>query len=121
MSQIIDRLNEGGTFFMYPLLLILILVFVLIAKGFLKKESAEKTIRLLKSITLFALVWGFLGHIIGMIEAFDTIGSTMKTVSTSTMAAGIKISLLVPTFGSVVFLIGRLGIILLTWILPSKK
>lgn len=115
MSIFLDRLNDGGPFFMYPLLIILILVLILIVKGFLKKEFQEKTISLLKSITLFALVWGFLGHIIGMIEAFDTIESTSDVISTSTMAAGIKISLLVPTFGAFVFLVGRLGIIVFTW------
>ena len=120
MSVYLDRLNDGGPFFMYPLLIILILVLILIVKGFLKKESQEKIISLLKSITLFALVWGFLGHIIGMIGAFDAIES-MDNVSSSTMASGIKISLLVPTFGSFVFLIGRLGIIVFTWITPSKK
>ena len=114
MSEFLNRLNEGGHFFMYPLLIILILVIVLIAKGFIKKESQEKTISLLKHITLFALVWGFLGHIIGMIGAFDAIES-MDSINTSTMAAGIKISLLVPTFGSLIFLIGRLGIITFTW------
>ena len=99
---------------MYPLLVILILVLILIVKGFLQKGSVEKTISLINSITLFALVWGFLGHIIGMIGAFDAIES-IGSVSQSVMAAGIKISLLVPLFGSVVFLIGRLGIIIFTW------
>jgi len=107
-------LNEGGPLFMYPLLVILILVIVLIVKGFLKKEAAEKTIRLISSITLFALVWGFLGHIIGMIGAFDAIES-IGNVSPAVMASGIKISLIVPVFGSFIFLIGRLGIIILTW------
>jgi len=114
MSVLFDKLNDGGPFFMYPLLIILILVIILIVKGFLKKESMEKTISLISSITLFALVWGFLGHIIGMIGAFDAIES-MGSVSQEIMAAGIKVSLLVPVFGSFVFLVGRLGIIVLTW------
>ncbi len=107
-------LNDGGPIFMYPLLIILILVLILIVKGFLKKGSTTKTISLISSITLFALVWGFLGHIIGMIGAFDAIES-MGSVSQEIMAAGIKISLIVPVFGSFIFLVGRLGIIILTW------
>jgi hypothetical protein len=114
MSIFFDRLNEGGPFFMYPLLVILILVLILIVKGFLKKENMAKTISLISSITLFALVWGFLGHIIGMIGAFDAIES-VGAVSQPVFAAGIKLSLLVPVFGSFIFLIGRLGIIILTW------
>ena len=107
-------LNDGGPAFMYPLLIILILVLILIVKGFLKKGNVAKTISLVSSITLFALVWGFLGHIIGMIGAFDAIESVGE-VSAGVMAAGIKISLIVPLFGSFIFLIGRLGIIILTW------
>ncbi|MDH3323068.1 MAG: MotA/TolQ/ExbB proton channel family protein [Flavobacteriaceae bacterium] len=108
-------LNDGGPFFMYPLLAMLILVLILIVKGFLKKGDVQKTISLISSITLFALVWGFLGHIIGMIGAFDAIES-MDSVSSGVLAAGIKISLIVPVFGSFIFLVGRLGIIILTWL-----
>jgi len=115
MSQFFARLQEGGPFFMYPLLFILILVIVLIVKGFLKKDEVDKTISLISSITLFALVWGFLGHIIGMIGAFDAI-SAVGDISPSVLAAGLKISLLTTVFGSFVFLIGRLGIIILTWL-----
>lgn len=115
MTVIFDRLNEGGPFFTYPLFLIFILVLVLIAQGFLKKEGIDKTLSLISSITLFALVWGFLGSIIGMIGAFDAIEGGMD-VSTGMMAGGIKISLLSPVFGTFVFLVGRLGIIILTWL-----
>lgn len=115
MSVLFDRLNEGGAFFMYPLLLILILVIVLIVQGLLKKESSEKTIKLISSIALFALVWGFLGQLLGMIGGFDAMQS-IDDISPAVLAGGIKVSLLPPVFGSVVFLIGRLGIIVLTWI-----
>ncbi|NOQ91368.1 MAG: MotA/TolQ/ExbB proton channel family protein [Flavobacteriaceae bacterium] len=110
----LSLLNDGGPIFMYPLLVILILVLILIVKGFLKKETTTKTIKLISSITLFALVWGFLGHIIGMIGAFDAI-EAVGEVSSGVMAAGIKISLIVPVFGSFIFLVGRLGIIILIW------
>lgn len=107
-------LNDGGPAFMYPLLIILIIVLILIVKGFLNKGGVNKTISLISSFTLFALVWGFLGHIIGMIGAFDAIEAS-GGVTQPIFAAGIKISLLTATFGSVIFLIGRLGIIALTW------
>ncbi len=110
----LSLLNDGGPGFMYPLLVILILVLILIVKGFLKKETSTKTIKLISSITLFALVWGFLGHIIGMIGAFDAI-EAVGEISSGVMAAGIKISLIVPVFGSFIFLVGRLGIIVLIW------
>lgn len=114
MSQFIDKLNEGGPFFMYPLLFILILVLILIVKGFLQKGDTKKTISLIGSITLFAIVWGFLGQIIGLITAFDSI-EAVGDISPAVLAGGLKIGFLVPLFGSLIFLIGRLGIIVLIW------
>lgn len=110
-----NLLNEGGPIFMYPLLALLILVLILLAKGFSKKERVTKTIKLVSSITLFALVWGFLGQIIGLITAFDAI-QMEGDMPFGVLAGGLKISFLTPAFGSVVFLIGRLGIILLTFL-----
>lgn len=114
MSEFFDRLSEGGPFFMYPLLLILILVFILIVKGFLKKGNVEKTMSLIGSIALFAIVWGFLGQIIGLIGAFDSIEAA-GDISPGVLAGGMKVGFLPPVFGLVIFLIGRLGIIVLTW------
>ncbi len=108
------RLNEGGPFFMYPLFIILILVIILIVQGFLKRENVKKTISLISSITLFAVVWGFLGQMIGMIGAFDSI-EAVGDISPAVLAGGLKVSFLAPIFGMFIFLIGRLGIIILTW------
>ena len=47
-----------------------------------------------------------------MIEGMDAIAS-VNDVSSGVLAAGIKISLLSPSFGILVFLIARLGIIAL--------
>jgi hypothetical protein len=66
-------LNDGGPIFMYPLFIILILVLILIVKGFLQKGNIDKTMSLIGSIGLFAVVWGFLGQILGLIAAFDAI------------------------------------------------
>ena len=113
--MLFDRLNEGGPFFMYPLFFILILLIILIVKAFLQKGSVEKTISLISSIALFAIVWGFLGHIIGLISAFDAIESA-GDVSPAILAGGIKVASLAPVLGMFTFLVGRLGIIILTWI-----
>lgn len=114
MSVFLDRLNEGGAFFMYPLLFIFILVLVLIVKSFLQKGNTQNTIRLISSITLFGVVWGFTGQIIGLIAAFDTI-EDVGDISPAILAGGLKISFLAPLFGLCIFLIGRLAIIILTW------
>jgi len=113
--MLFDRLNEGGPFFMYPLFIILILLIILIVKAFLQKGSVDKTMSLISSISLFAIVWGFLGQIIGLIGAFDAIES-IGEVSPAMLAGGLKIAFLAPVFGMFAFLVGRLGIIVLTWI-----
>jgi len=99
---------------MYPLLLLLILILILIVKGFLKRGKLEKTTSLISSVALFAIVWGFLGQIIGLISAFDAIEAA-GDISPAILAGGLKISALSPAFGMFVFLVGRLGIIILTW------
>ncbi len=108
-------LNDGSPAFMYPLVLLIIANIALTVKGFLKKESVNKTIKLISSFSLFAFVWGLLGQVLGLITAFDTI-EAVGNISPAMLAAGLKISFLTPLFGFVAFLIGRVGIILLTWL-----
>jgi hypothetical protein len=108
--MILDRLNEGGSLFMYTLLFVLIICSVLIIKEFLKPAQKSKTLEILKSLSLFALVWGFLGLMIGLIVAFDAI-SFDGEINPGILAGGLKVGLLSPTFGAFTFLVIRLGII----------
>ena len=86
-------LSDGGPTFMYPTLILLIICIALIIKGLLKGDADNKLQKLISSISLFALVWGFLGHFIGMIGGMDAISSA-NDISSGVLAAGIKISLL---------------------------
>lgn len=99
---------------MVPILILLILIIVLIVKGFIDQDK-QKTIKLLSSLGLFTLVWGLLGQTIGLIEAFDAI-QVAGGVSVPVMAGGLKISLLTTTFGFITFLVSRLGVIVLVWV-----
>lgn len=105
-------LNEGGPVFMYPMLLLLFCCVGLIVYAFLKGDENDKLQKLVSSISLFALVWGVLGNLIGLITAFEHI-STNGAVSYEILAGGLKIGLLSPVFGLIVFLIARIGIIAL--------
>ena len=107
---IINFLHDGGSIFMYPLLFILIICIILIIKAFLKSTENEKVILLIKHISLFALVFGFFGFMMGMIEAFDAI-SRATGISAGVLAGGLKVGLLCPSFGMLVFLVARLGLI----------
>ena len=117
-SEFFKRLNEGQPFFMYPNLLVLLTIVGLLIWAFLRSENKSKTITLIKHLSLFALVWGFLGQMIGLIGAFDAI-QAVGPVSTQMLAGGLKFSALSPTFGMVIFVIARLGLITLT--LLEKK
>ncbi|MFY0603153.1 MAG: MotA/TolQ/ExbB proton channel family protein [Flavobacteriaceae bacterium] len=105
-----NLLSDGGPLFMYPLVILLIICIALLIKAFIKGDPDSSTRKLVGSISLFALVWGFLGHLIGLIGALDAI-SIASDISNGVLAAGLKIALLSPTFGMVVFLIARAGMI----------
>ncbi|SFS58965.1 MotA/TolQ/ExbB proton channel family protein [Lutibacter maritimus] len=111
-NPFIARLNEGGPLFMYTTLFLLIVILALLITGFVKPTTREKIITLVSSISLFALVWGFLGQMIGLIEAFDAI-QAMGDISPALLAGGLKVAILSPLFGMFVFLIARVGIIIL--------
>jgi len=114
-NPFIARLNEGGPLFMYTTLTILIVIIALLIRGFLKKEARPKTITLVSSISLFVLVWGFLGQMLGLISAFDAVQAA-GDISPSLLAGGLKVAILSPLFGMIVFLIARIGIIILNLI-----
>lgn len=111
--MILERINEGGPFFMMPILVILLLIIFLFVRGVIKKDANSKTIRLISSISLFVLVWGFLGQAIGLIGAFDAIES-IGNISSEVLSTGLKISFLPLVFGMFTFLIARVAIIILT-------
>ncbi len=108
-----NLLNDGGPMFMYPMLLMLILCIALIVKVFLKGDENQKTAFLIKHISLFALAFGFLGFMLGMIQAFDVM-AIATDIHPAVLAGGLKIGLLSPTFGIFIFLVSRLGLIGLT-------
>ena len=113
-NPFIARLNEGGPFFMYPTLFILMVIIALLIRGFIKPNTRDKTVTLVSSISLFVLVWGFSGQMVGFISAFDAV-QVAGDVSPAALAGGLKVAILSPLFGMIVFLIARIGIIILTW------
>lgn len=103
-------LQDGGYPFMIPILILLFVLVFLIIKGL--KNNSEKNLKLLKAISLFVLVYGFLGFTMGLIEALDAI-ARIGDIAPQIIAGGFKLGILPPTFGMFVFLVGRAGVILL--------
>lgn len=105
-----NLLTEGGPVFMYTTLVLLIICIALISKGLLKGDENGQLQKLISSVSLFVLAWGFFGHLMGLISAMDAIEGA-NDISHEVLAGGIKVGLLSPTFGIFVFLVARLGII----------
>ena len=99
---------------MIPLVLILLLILFLFAKYVLKGGSLNKTKELVSSLSLFALVWGVLGQVVGLISGFEFMEAE-GAISPSILAGGLKVSFITVAFGLIIYLIARLGIIFLTW------
>ena len=114
MTQIGNRIMEGGPIFMIPLLLIILGLIILFILGLLGKLKNEKALQLIGHLSLFGMVWGFLGSILGLIQAFDYISSIDDGVSQSLMANGLKITLITSLTGVIAFLIGRAAMFVLT-------
>jgi hypothetical protein len=103
---------EGGPIFMVPLLILLVVIVILFVKGL--KDNSEKTHKLINSLALFSFVFGVLGFVIGFLGALEDI-SKANDIAPQVLAGGFKVGLLSPTFGMVIFLIGKLFSIALTW------
>jgi|TARA_R110002012_G_scaffold321121_2_gene547495 polyferredoxin len=109
----LNILVEGGLVFMLPLVAMIFIIIILLILAMTKNQFQSKYAKLISHISLFALVWGFLGSVIGLIQAFDAI-QTVGDVSSGMMAGGLKVALITTLFGAVSFLIGRFSIILIT-------
>ncbi|MDX9697526.1 MAG: MotA/TolQ/ExbB proton channel family protein [Bacteroidales bacterium] len=120
MTQLINKFNEGGPFFTYPVLIILIVILVLFIKGLMDKTDNSKTISLLSSFGWFAIAWAFLGRTFGLVVAFDNI-SAHGELTVNLLAEGLKMALINPILGIFVFIIARAGIITLTLVKKETK
>jgi hypothetical protein len=107
-------LIEGGLFFMFPLLVLLIFILTICTIAIIKKKNVKRIISLINTVGVFAMVWGFLGQIIGFLGAFEAI-EMAGDISPQVMAAGLRISFYAPIFGIIIFLISKIEIFILTW------
>ena len=119
MNAIVSKLNDGGPFFTYPMVVMLIIILVFFIRGLLSRGDNEKTVKLLISFGWFTLAWAFLGHTIGLITAFDSIG-VHGELAPKYLAGGLKIALLNLLMGAILFLVARLSIIVLLFVQKKR-
>ncbi len=112
MNSIIGKFIDGGPVFTIVIFICLILVLALFAAAFMNKAHHEKFMSLMKHIGWFAVAWGFMGRTFGLIHAFDQVEAAGE-LTPHLLAHGLKMALVDPMFGIFVFVIARLGIIIL--------
>ncbi|KJD33170.1 membrane protein [Tamlana nanhaiensis] len=119
----LQRFYEGGPLFMSLILICLLLSILFIVLGFINlkknKDASKKYLRLTIDSSLLGLVLGFLGSVIGLIMAFDSV-EAMGSPSPEVFAGGLKISLLTATFGLFSFVVSRFGILILRWFIKEE-
>jgi flagellar motor component MotA len=118
---------EGGALFMGTLTIILILMLAWTVYHFIQvmmkkvvdlSKAKEKLIHI-KTIGTFALVFGILGQLIGLMSAFDAI-QQMGGVSPALLMGGLKVSLIPTLYGIFIFLMSLL-LWFITDLVISKK
>ena len=118
IEQIIIKLNEGSPFFTYPMVVVLMVIIGLFIRGLLQKGHNQKIVSLLISIGWFSVAWAFLGHTMGLITAFDSVGAHGE-LAPKYVAGGLKIALINLVGGALLLLVSRLSIIIL--VIVQKK
>jgi biopolymer transport protein ExbB/TolQ len=81
----------------------------------LSQEICYRKISYIKSVGLFALIFGILGQMIGLYSAFAAI-EQMGGVSPAMLAGGLKVSSITTIYGLVIYVIA-----LLIWFLFSLR
>lgn len=114
MVLFIHYFNDGGSYIMYPILILLVVISALFVKALIAKGDFSKTKSLIASIGWFAIAWGYLGRTIGFIQAFDNIEASGE-ITPQMLSGGLKMALLGPLAGIIVFIVARLFMIILAW------
>jgi len=115
------RFQEGGFFIMMLILIVGVLGTILLVRGIYfvrnKNPGIMKTIVLINSLGLFALVLGVFGQLLKLIETLDYLSSFDDTTPRD-FADGLKVTMLPTLFGAFIFLSTRFYTILLNIIKP---
>lgn len=98
----------GGMLFMSILSILLLVVFILSGRYMMKADKLPGDISLIRSVGLFAAIFGVLGQLIGLFSAFQAI-EQMGSVSPAMLAGGLKVSSITTIYGLIIYLVA-LGI-----------
>ncbi len=118
LKQTIIKLNEGGPFFTYPILILLLVAILLFLWALKDIPNNHKKMAILKQLGWLSIAWGVLGRTFGLIVAFDTLRE-YNELTPQLLGDGLKMALLSPMLGITSFIAIRLFIAIL--IIFSRK
>lgn len=94
----------GGPLFMGILTIIFLVVIALSVKYMTSKEKTEASLNMIKSVGLFAAIFGLLGQLIGLYDAMKFIEQAGQ-IAPGMLAGGFKVSMITTMYGLVIYII----------------
>ena len=123
-NVLIERFVEGGLSGMTLILLCLLLAAYFTYKALtnLNGEHTKflKYIKLINQVVLLGLVISFADSLMGLIQGFDALEASGGE-EPAIIAAGLKITLLSPLFGLIVFILGHISTFVLSWMRKEES
>ncbi|MDR7130604.1 hypothetical protein J2X69_002960 [Algoriphagus sp. 4150] len=118
IGTLTERFVEGGLNGMLLILASLLLAIFFTVKAFasLKRDAATflKYKKMINQVVLLGLVISFANSLFGLIQGFDALEAS-GAADPGIIAGGLKITLLSPLFGLLVFILGHTATFVLSW------
>ena len=89
------------------LILAIFYAITIVRKDYKELSIIRSRLKYIKSLGLFAMVAGFLGQMIGLFSAFTAIQQA-QDISPAIMVGGLKVSMIAPMYGILIFLLSYL-------------
>jgi len=110
-----DIYRAGGTQFMHPLTLILLvnlglIIFALITK-FQKKTIKGNILEIIRQLGGLALAWGVFSTVVGLFFAFDALEGMKETLPLAVIMGGLKVALISIIYGLIIFIFSLISFI----------
>jgi len=107
----------GGPHFMFPLALLLLINISLILYSIFtliqKKVLPTKYLEAIKLIGILAAVFGSLGTMVGLMEAFDALEGMKEMLPFQVIMGGMKVAIITVIYGLFIFCVSMLAYIIL--------
>lgn len=112
--QIIQKINEGGPAFIYPIVLLLAIITIQFVKAIKNPRKRAQYQGLIINAGWLAFAWGMFGKSVGLIIAFDTFKTIpLGELTAQELAGGLRMAMLIPLVSLLTFSFSRLYALIL--------